>query len=137
MTRRVYVVAASGAVTIALSGASAPGRQSSSSRAPDFQKEIVPILRVCVRCHNADLAEGGLRLDTRDGLRKGGTSGRAVVPGSSASSLIVRRLEDSDPLRRMPQIRDPLPANQIELIRRWIDAGANWPAGVSVGSRRR
>ena len=124
------------ALALAVSGLVAQDQKTPLRSAPDFSREVVPILRICARCHNADLAEGGLRLDSRAGLRKGGNSGKAVVPGDATASLLFRRLTDTDPLRRMPQIRDPLSQEQIDIVRRWIDAGARWPTGVTVGPRK-
>src|SRR5437867_938585 len=97
----------------------------------DFTREVQPILVTsCVRCHRAAKREGGLRLDTREGLLKGGDSGEAVVPGDGNGSLLHQRLLSEDPDLRMPQRSDPLTPLQVETIRRWIDEGASWPDGL-------
>ncbi|MBO0699845.1 MAG: hypothetical protein J2P46_15715, partial [Zavarzinella sp.] len=72
-----------------------------------FEKKIRPVLtEQCGQCHSAEAEakkklKGGLRLDTRDGLRKGGDSGPAVVPGKPADSLLIQAIKyDGD--TRMP-----------------------------------
>src|SRR5262245_38099745 len=60
-----------------------------------FEKKIRPVLvSKCYKCHAESSAsvKGGLLLDTRDGLRKGGESGAAIVPGDSQSSLLMEAL---------------------------------------------
>lgn len=99
----------------------------------DFAREVQPILAAaCVRCHAASLPQGKLRLDSREGLLAGGASGPAVVAGDARASLLYRSLALADSSRRMPWLTDPLPAAQIETLRRWIDEGANWPEGLVV-----
>jgi hypothetical protein len=99
----------------------------------DFDRDVQPILAVsCVRCHDAATTDGDLRLDTRQGLLAGGASGPAVVPGDGKSSRLYQRLVLADPRKRMPRKEDPLAAEQIETLRRWIDEGAPWPDGTRV-----
>src|SRR5258708_5963558 len=101
----------------------------------DFIRDIQPILQTtCYECHGAKKTKAHLRLDSRDGVMKGGETGAIVVPGNSERSLIVRRLLGLDGDDRMPKDGDPLPAAQIALIRSWIDHGAVWPdAGDAAG----
>src|SRR5215831_5985023 len=57
-----------------------------------FEKSILPLLvRECYSCHatTAEKIRGGLTLDTRDGIRKGGDTGPAVVPSDVKNSLII------------------------------------------------
>ncbi len=51
---------------------------------------------------------------------------RAIVPREPAKSELLRRLTSNDEDDRMPQDADPLPAEQIELLKTWIRAGAEW-----------
>ena len=98
----------------------------------DFQKQIQPILAEhCSQCHGVDQAarEGGLRVDTREGILTGGDSGNpAVVPGKSSESELVRRILSSDPDTVMPppQHDNPLSPDETELLRQWIDGGAEY-----------
>src|SRR5438067_1996083 len=94
----------------------------------DFARDIQPILeRRCQACHGLTNATKGLRLDQRAAAMQGGESGPAIIPGNSERSLIIRRLLGLDGLSRMPKSGDPLTADQIALIRSWIDQGAHWP----------
>jgi mono/diheme cytochrome c family protein len=78
----------------------------------------------CVSCHNAEKEKGGLQLTSREALLKGGDSGAVVVPGKPDKSLLVQALaSDADP--HMPP-KKQLSTNQMELMRRWVAAGAPW-----------
>lgn len=93
------------------------------ARGVDFQKDIEPILtKNCVVCHQATWAGGGLRLDSIEGLQHGGTSGKAVISGDAQRSLLVQRLEGSDP-KCMPP-KGQISADQIALVKAWITQGA-------------
>ena len=94
----------------------------------DFVRDVQPILRdACLKCHGEKRPKGQLRLDARLHAMKGGVSGKAILPGKGAESLLVKILLDPDEEVRMPQKADPLPAAQVEILRRWIDEGAVWP----------
>ena len=95
----------------------------------DFTRDIQPILQAsCYECHGTKKTKARLRLDSAAGIVKGGETGPIIVPGKSEQSLIVRRILGLDGDDRMPKDEDPLPAEQIALIRAWIDQGAKWPA---------
>ncbi len=92
-----------------------------------FMRDIVPILvQRCFTCHDANAKEPGgeLRIDTYEGLTKGDHP--AVLPGEPDESGIILRLTEEDSSSRMPRDEDPLPKAQIDLIRRWIQAGAKF-----------
>jgi hypothetical protein len=94
----------------------------------DFQRDIQPIFAAaCVQCHSAKKAAGELRLDVKGAALKGGISGAAIVPGNSKQSRLLTRVLGEGGEQRMPLGGEPLSAQQIELIRRWIDEGAIWP----------
>ncbi len=104
--------------------------QSKPAAPPDFAREVLPILKAhCSSCHAAKSPMAGLVLTTPEGVLKGGVSGKAVVPGNSGKSLLVRRLLGLDDKPRMPMGFKPLPEAKIRLIRAWIDAGAKVKAG--------
>ena len=107
--------------------------------AVDFQRDVRPILSDnCFACHGPDEAtrEADLRLDTRDGALSprppAGRSNRprdpAVVPGDIDASLLVERINHTDPLRRMPPevSQKALSGEQVETLTRWIEQGAPW-----------
>ena len=80
----------------------------------------------CHSCHNARLLQGGLSLLTLTDVMKGGVSGPALVPGSSGDSLLFQRVSGvREP--RMPFRKAPLAPQEVALLRRWIDQGAEWP----------
>jgi hypothetical protein len=76
--------------------------------------------------------KGGLRLDAGALIEKGGKHGPAIAAGDSNSSPLIERLLSHDEDTRMPQDAKPLPAAKIELLRRWIDAGALHPKNEVV-----
>ena len=74
-----------------------------------FEKKIRPVLVArCIGCHGPDpkKQKGGLALDTREGLLKGGSAGPAVVPGDAERSLLVKAVRYGDPDLRMPPPRE-------------------------------
>ncbi|PAY21185.1 hypothetical protein CKO51_02545 [Rhodopirellula sp. SM50] len=91
----------------------------------DFAKDVYPILqRSCFECHGAEKQEAGLRLDRRNDLLESGS----VEPGNPHESELLRRVvlpRGHDEI--MPAIGDPLSASQVDVLRRWIAAGADWP----------
>ena len=115
-------------LVLALAAVSASA--TSGEVAPDFQREIQPILAEhCSACHGVDAAarQGGLRLDERAGALAGGDSGpTALVPGKPAESLLVARIRSGDPDTVMPPPAHakPLTLVQKDLLERWIAAGA-------------
>ncbi|OYV05668.1 MAG: hypothetical protein CFE26_10355, partial [Verrucomicrobiales bacterium VVV1] len=97
----------------------------------DFNSQIQPILSEnCYACHGPDEAKvkGELRLDDRDLAMKGGESGKAIVPGDAGKSPILERIQHSDPDELMPppEKKERLKPEQVALIKRWIEEGAEW-----------
>jgi hypothetical protein len=87
--------------------------------------EVHAILRErCEHCHNEDKAKGGLLMTSYEAMLAGGEHGSAILPGESASSRLVQMIEGTL-TPRMPHKEEPLSRAEIELIRRWIDAGAS------------
>jgi hypothetical protein len=116
-------------LTVVAIGASAGESSPPAEGTVDFTQSVRPIFaRSCFRCHGPDKQKAGLRLDRRDGMLRGGESGKAVVPGKSGESLLIKRLIAEDADQRMPSGAEPLPRQEIDLLRRWIDQGAHWPS---------
>ncbi|MBI2687719.1 MAG: PSD1 domain-containing protein [Acidobacteria bacterium] len=93
----------------------------------DFARDIQPILATsCQGCHGAKVQLGQLRLDAK------ATSAKAIVPGKSAESTLYQRVAGTSDQARMPMGAKPLPAEQIDLIKRWIDEGAEWPEAMGA-----
>ncbi|MCO6454574.1 MAG: PSD1 domain-containing protein [Pirellulaceae bacterium] len=102
---------------------------SEAERMAFFERHIRPVLVAeCYSCHSAQADEigGGLTLDTRDGIRQGGDTGPAVVPGSASRSLLVKAIRQTDPNLQMPPDKK-LPAEVIANFERWIAQGADDP----------
>jgi hypothetical protein len=101
---------------------------SSAEPRVDFRRSVLPLLaQRCFPCHGDDRHEAGLRATARATLLTGGESGPAIVPGRSEESLLVRLASGLEPDRRMPPEGDPLTAEQVAVLREWIDQGASWP----------
>jgi len=94
----------------------------------DFAREVQPILaKQCYRCHGPNVAESGLRLNERQSATRPADSGqRAVVPSRAEASELIRRVVSEDQFERMPPEGRPLTPQQIAVLRRWIDQGADW-----------
>jgi mono/diheme cytochrome c family protein len=99
----------------------------------EYARDIQPIFEArCYSCHGNKVQTHGLRLDRRSSPLKGGDSGApAIVPGSSASSLLVRYVSGTDRVV-MPPVGDRLDTAQVELLKKWIDAGAEWTETAAV-----
>jgi uncharacterized membrane protein len=99
----------------------------------DFVKHVQPILATsCHECHGPTVRRGGLRLDSKASALKGGKAGPAVVPREVAKSTLLARLApEVEPGKRMPSKQPPLPADQIRILRTWIEQGAVWPDAAS------
>lgn len=94
----------------------------------DFNREIRPILAdTCFACHGPDEQQrkAKLRLDTKDGaFAKAGI----IVAGNSAESRLIKRITSKDPNSVMPPVASghKLTDRQVELLKNWIDEGAQW-----------
>ncbi|HEY1376590.1 MAG TPA: PSD1 and planctomycete cytochrome C domain-containing protein [Gemmataceae bacterium] len=94
-----------------------------------FEKHIRPVLaEKCYRCHsaNADKVRGGLLLDTRDGVLKGGDNGPAVVSGHPEKSRLLAALKGAGDAKPMPP-KEPLPAEVVARFEAWVKMGAPDP----------
>jgi hypothetical protein len=116
---------------------------SPAAAAPDFQRDIQPILAEhCAHCHGIDEAtrQGGLRLDIRGHALEGGDSGEAaIVPGKPAESGLVARIRSTDPdvVMPPPHEKKPLAPEQMRLLEEWIAAGASYePHWAFVAPRK-
>ena len=96
-----------------------------------FEKHIRPVLvESCYKCHSAETekgAKGGLLLDTREALLKGGDNGPAIVPGQPDKSLLIKAVRYLDEDLQMPPKGKKLPGNQIEDLIAWVKMGAPDP----------
>lgn len=121
----VLMASAALAVRAASGLGAAPGGAASAlpvqAGTPSYKRDVAPILeRSCVRCHGADRADKGLRLDSYRGALAGDSYGAVLLPWRSSLSAIVSVIKYGT----MPHDGMKLPAAEIETVSRWIDAGA-------------
>ncbi len=95
----------------------------------DYLRDVKPLLQQkCFACHGALKQQAGLRVDTVASLLKGGDSGAALVGGKPNESLLIDVLTGDAGFRMPPEDEgSPLTYDEIGLIKRWIQAGANAP----------
>ena len=113
--RRIFIIGGTGFLACALLPA---------QDAPSFAKDVAPIFNSsCAGCHGANVRMGSLSLDTYDAVEKGGTHGKVIEPGKSGESrlylMITGKLAP-----KMPLSGNALAEGDIEIIKKWIDAGA-------------
>jgi hypothetical protein len=114
--------------------AAAPAR-AGENKPPDpaavefFEKKVRPVLAErCFACHStaAKKKRGGLTLDARAAVLKGGDSGPAVQPGHPEKSLLIKAIRYGDPDLRMPP-KSRLPEAEVAALTAWVKLGAPWP----------
>lgn len=101
-----------------------------------FESKIRPILvESCYECHSVESgkAKGGLRLDDREAVLRGGDSGPALVPGKPDKSLLLAAIRHSDPDLEMPPRKDKFPDRILADFETWIVAGAIDPRETTSG----
>ena len=116
-------------ILLGLTGAAvAPARRGAAATPPparpvSFARDVAPIFdRWCVSCHGSSEAQAALRLDSLDGVMRGGDAGPVVIPGNPDDSLLAAKIERRHRPTMPPRRR--LPAAAIALIRVWIASGA-------------
>jgi mono/diheme cytochrome c family protein len=88
----------------------------------------------CVKCHGGEKGtKGGFDLSSRDTAMKEGDTGKGVVPGKSAESLLVVSIRHSDPDLKMPKKADKLSDDAIAKITQWVDLGAPFSKPLVAG----
>src|SRR5579859_2169995 len=96
----------------------------------DFARDVQPIFKTyCIGCHGPTQQMNGFRLDRRRDAMKGGTIA-VIGPGNSAGSRLYQKLIGTQFGLRMPPT-GPLKPEQINIIKDWIDQGADWPDALS------
>jgi hypothetical protein len=129
MRKRMILGMAAAGLALGISTVGAQELPPPADKQVDFKADIWPIFQSrCVECHKESKKKSGLRLDNKADALKGGTEGAMVIPGNSAESLLIQLvMGTNDNFDKMPPDGDPLTAEQIGLLRAWIDQGANWP----------
>ncbi len=102
----------------------------------DFIRDIQPIIeKKCLQCHGRGHDKGGFRLDDRALLLGESDSGKSIVTGNSRDSYLIHLVAGLEPDNIMPQKGGKLSAEQVGLLRAWIDQGAPWPKGISFAKQ--
>ncbi|HXI38640.1 MAG TPA: DUF1549 domain-containing protein, partial [Bryobacteraceae bacterium] len=116
--------------SIGLVCAQTPSPQTGPAAADFFETKVRPVLATsCYACHtNSQL--GGLRVDSRAALLKGGQTGPAIVPGDSDKSLLIQAIRQTGELK-MPK-GGKLKKEDIDALSEWVKAGAVWPEAAPV-----
>lgn len=98
----------------------------------DFNRHVKPILEAkCVACHSQGGVPGRLDLSSREAALRSGALGAFIVPGRPDQSLLVTRIASAPAhLKAMPPVGQQVTTEEIGVLRRWIEQGANWPAGA-------
>ncbi len=107
-----------------------------SNKKVDYQRDIQPILaQHCYSCHGGEVQQAGLRLDLRQNALRGGDYGPVIKIGDSAASKLIRRMVDGDGGLQMPP-SGALSADDIGLLRAWIDQGAEFRTDIVAETPR-
>jgi hypothetical protein len=97
-----------------------------------FETRIRPILvENCFQCHGDKKQKGGLRLDSRTGLLKGGDDGPVIVPGRPDDSRLIMAVRHQGDLKMPP--KQKLSPQAIDALAHWVKIGAPWPEAKTAG----
>ena len=129
--KRIVVFAAAVVVWVGVRPAAGSVQTNEPSRADVefFEKKIRPVLASnCYGCHSAQSRkpQGGLLLDSREGLLQGGGRGPAIVPGDPEKSLLIKAIRYTDEKLQMPPAGQLSP-EQIADFEAWVKIGAPDP----------
>lgn len=93
-----------------------------------FAEKVEPLLTTrCLKCHGGEKTRGGLRVDGRSALLKGGELGPAIDLDEPGESLLLKAVRYEDGLEMPPSGR--LPDEEVKILADWIAAGAPWTDG--------
>ena len=124
------VAAVSGAGMIQAGGTAVAAPPRPGATLTSLPQAAVAILnRRCFSCHG-QIRMKGLDLRTRQAAMKGGGHGPALVPGRPNDSALIRMVTGAKEPRMPPGV--PLPAAEIETLRRWVASGAVYPGQVAA-----
>jgi len=138
---------AMGCLALVLAGCAAPVEEGAETRpegeavlsaaalaeaktAVTFVKHVKPILEArCLYCHNGKEMPGKFDLSTRATAMAAGASGPRIVPGNAEGSLLIAFISTGNHGKSMPAVGTRVSPEEIEVLRQWINVGAQWPAG--------
>ncbi|MEW5978563.1 MAG: PSD1 and planctomycete cytochrome C domain-containing protein [Acidobacteriota bacterium] len=114
----------------ALAGALIVTASAQDAGVDHFEKKVRPVLAAhCYACHSASVPapQGGLRLDSSQGIKRGGNSGVLIQPGDPEHSLLMRAIRYTEKNLKMPP-SGPLPPEVVTEFEVWIRSGAALPS---------
>jgi hypothetical protein len=113
----------------------------SAESAAFFESKVRPVLVAkCYACHSeaSKPVQGGLKLDSREGLLLGGVRGTSLIPGDPERSPLIQAINGADKDLRMPPV-GKLQPSEVAALTAWVKMGAPWPAaggrGIGVGGQ--
>ena len=99
-----------------------------------YDEHVEPIIvKRCTVCHSGSVKEGRLDLGSYESMMKGGKSGDPIKPGKAQDSMLYQRVQHRTAKKAMPpKGEEPCTAEEVAIIKLWIDSGAKAPSGVRV-----
>ncbi len=125
------------AFAVGLAGTSAQASSADDAKLAFFEQRIRPVLvEHCHECHSAESKKlkGGLRLDSKAGILRGGDTKAAIVPGDAGRSLLIESLSYTNRDLQMPP-KARLPDAVIADLTRWVNDGASDPRDGDPGTK--
>jgi WD40 repeat protein len=96
-----------------------------------YEKDVEPVFyKKCIACHSGAVKEGRLDLGSYEGLMKGGKNGPVFAAGKSKESKIYKLMLRTEKPYMPPRGEEPCVAEEVALVKLWIDQGAKAPSGV-------
>ena len=124
-----------GAVIASFGGVAQAADTLSTSDLEFFEKRVRPVLvERCYECHSLEAGKqkGGLRMDTREALAKGGDGGPALKPGDPDQSLIIEAVRYHNQDMQMPP-KGAIPKAEVAVLEQWVKRGAPDPREEIAG----
>ncbi|HVL14863.1 MAG TPA: c-type cytochrome domain-containing protein, partial [Gemmata sp.] len=120
------------AVVVGVLALGGEGRVRADGKNPTFVDDVAPVLKQhCQNCHGNEKQKGDLNLATYSAMQQGGSAGPVVTPGNpDKSRLYTLTAHLQEP--KMPPSGNKIPAEQIALLKLWIEQGAKENAGSKV-----
>jgi hypothetical protein len=111
-----------------------PVKSATSEQVRFFETQVQPLLKArCLKCHgDGPKVRGGLRLDSREAMVRGGELGPAVSPQEPNQSLLLQAIRFEE-LEMPPSGK--LPAKEVEILTRWVKEGYPWSTGALTATK--
>jgi len=137
MLARLPYFAATLLILCGVAASAEPPLPPAANRPIDFAKDVRPIFDLaCMSCHGPKQQKSSFRLDRKKDALAGGDFGVAIVPGKSAESALIQRVARVGEDKPMPPEGKRLSAEQVGVLRAWIDQGAKWPDDAAASESK-